>query len=62
MEDDQYTLKNRFKEFVRECGRVLKVTKKPNMKEYKVITIITGIGILVVGLIGFIITIIVQMI
>ncbi|MFT4343430.1 MAG: protein translocase SEC61 complex subunit gamma [Candidatus Woesearchaeota archaeon] len=61
MDNEQYTLKNRFKEFVRECGRVLKVTKKPTMKEYKIITLITGAGILVIGFIGFVITIITQM-
>ncbi len=50
----------KLKEFGRECTRVLKITKKPTGKEYKTILAITGIGILVVGLIGFIITMIKQ--
>jgi len=42
-----------FKEFFRECQRVLKVTKKPNMKEYKEIVRVAGLGIAIIGLIGF---------
>lgn len=50
----------KLKEFGRECMRVLKITKKPSGKEYKTILAVTGIGILVVGLIGFLITMIKQ--
>lgn len=39
--------------FIRECTRVLKVTKKPNMKEYKEIVRVAGLGIAIIGLIGF---------
>jgi len=53
---EERTLKQKFASFAKECGRVLKVTKKPTMKEYKVIVMITGIGILVIGFIGFLIT------
>lgn len=42
------------KEFVSECRRVLKVTKKPSKEEFSVIVKISGLGILVIGLIGFI--------
>lgn len=51
----------KLKEFGKECGRVLKITKKPTGKEYKTILMITGIGILVVGLIGFLITMVKQL-
>jgi protein transport protein SEC61 subunit gamma-like protein len=37
-----------------ECQRVLKITKKPDMEEFKTIVKISGIGILIIGGIGFI--------
>ncbi len=40
-----------------EAKRVLLVTKKPNKQEFLTIVKVTGIGILIIGLIGFIITI-----
>jgi protein transport protein SEC61 subunit gamma-like protein len=55
------TIMDKFKNFVKECIRVVKVTKKPTMQEYKNVVIVSGIGILLIGLIGFIIAIIKQM-
>lgn len=49
------------KEFINECSRVLKVTKKPSKEEFSVIVKISGIGILVIGLIGFILEMIKQL-
>lgn len=43
------------KTFLMECRRVLTVTKKPTKTEFGSIVKVTGIGILVIGLIGFII-------
>ncbi len=48
-------LLSKFKSFVQECIRVLKVTKRPNNEELKIIVKISGIGILAIGIIGFII-------
>jgi protein transport protein SEC61 subunit gamma and related proteins len=48
----------RLKEFGKECVRVLKVTKKPTNEEFKVIVKVSGLGILLIGLIGFIIQVI----
>lgn len=48
----------KFKEFGKECIRVLKVTKKPTKEEFKTIVKVSGLGILIIGLIGFIIQII----
>ena len=48
----------KLKTFSKECRRVLKVTKKPNMEEFKMVTKITGIGMVVIGTIGFIVTMI----
>lgn len=56
---EQYTEKqslwSKFKSFVNECIRVLKITKKPTKEEFKTISKISGLGILIIGLIGFII-------
>jgi len=44
--------------FFKECKRVLKVTKKPNMEEFKTIVKVSGLGIAIIGLLGFMINII----
>ena len=56
------TLLSKFKRFVNECARVLKITKKPDSFEFKTIVKVTGLGILIIGLMGFIIQIFVQLI
>ena len=43
------------KDFLRECKRVLLVTKKPDKAELKMIVKISGLGILIIGLLGFLI-------
>jgi len=48
----------KFKTFFQECKRVYKVTKKPSMEEFKAIVKISGIGIAIIGFIGFMIQII----
>ena len=48
----------KLKNFLSESKRVLLVTKKPSSKEYKMAAKITGLGILLIGLIGMIIRII----
>ncbi len=47
----------RLKSFIIESKRVFKITKKPTREELKVIVKVSGIGILIIGLIGFIIQI-----
>ena len=47
--------KERIKQYLIECRRVLKVTKKPSSFEFKTIVKVSGLGILVIGLIGFLI-------
>ena len=42
-----------FSSFVTECRRVLVITKKPTKQEYKTLVKICGIGILIIGFIGF---------
>ncbi len=46
------------KEFIKECKRVWTITKKPTREEYNAIVKVTGIGILAIGLLGFIINLI----
>jgi len=53
---ESYTEK--FKNFISESKRVFLVTKKPSWKEYKLAAKITGIGIILIGLIGMLIHII----
>jgi protein transport protein SEC61 subunit gamma and related proteins len=48
----------RLKSFYKECIRVLKVTKKPTNSEFQTITKITGLGMILIGFIGFLISLI----
>jgi len=45
----------KIKEFFKECKRVFKVTKKPTGSEFKKVLLVTGVGMLLIGLIGFLI-------
>ncbi|MBS3152980.1 protein translocase SEC61 complex subunit gamma [Candidatus Woesearchaeota archaeon] len=45
----------KFKAFITESKRVLRVTKKPSKEEFIAIVKVSGIGILLIGLIGFLI-------
>ena len=49
------TSTEKLKSFVGESRRVLMVTKKPGMKEFKMAAKITGIGMILIGLIGLVI-------
>ena len=40
--------------FIAECQRVLKVTRKPTNDEYTKIVTVSGLGIVVIGLVGFV--------
>ena len=51
---------SKFKNFIKESWRVLKVTKKPNNLEFKTIVKVSALGMAVIGMIGFIIQIIKQ--
>jgi len=41
--------------FFKECKRVLRITKKPDKEELKMIVKISGLGIIIIGMVGFII-------
>ena len=51
-------VQERFDRFVKDSKRVLKVSRKPDRKEYMEFAKITAIGILIIGVIGFAIYII----
>ncbi len=46
---------DRFKSFVLECKRVLRVTKKPDKAEFVTIVKISALGMAIIGIIGFLI-------
>ncbi|MBU1975280.1 MAG: protein translocase SEC61 complex subunit gamma [Nanoarchaeota archaeon] len=43
------------KQFGTECLRVLRITKKPNREEFSAVVKVSALGILVIGLLGFVI-------
>ena len=47
-------LKEKFSNFVESSRRIFTVSRKPDKKEYNVMVKITGIGIILIGVIGFI--------
>ena len=52
----------RWKRFLKETMRVLRITKKPNKEEYISIVKVTGLGIAIIGALGFVIFLIKQLI
>jgi protein transport protein SEC61 subunit gamma-like protein len=52
----------KLKDFWIQCKRVMRITKKPNKEEFITIVKVSGLGILAIGLIGFIFHIINQLI
>lgn len=58
---ERQTWKTKLRSWLRECWRVLKVTKKPGTEEFQTIVKVAGLGIAVIGLIGFVISMIKQL-
>ncbi|MFC2135879.1 protein translocase SEC61 complex subunit gamma [Bacteroidota bacterium] len=44
---------SKFKSYVNHCWRVLQITKKPDKVEYITVVKASGLGIAVIGMIGF---------
>jgi|TARA_Y100000310_G_scaffold343088_1_gene449130 protein transport protein SEC61 subunit gamma-like protein len=61
-EGQKRSLGSKLKSFFLQNKRVLKVTKKPSRDEYKITLKVSGLGILLIGFIGFIIYMIGMMI
>ncbi len=49
------------KKFFIECGRVWRVTKKPSKFEFKTIVKVSALGIAIIGLIGFMVTLVKEL-
>jgi protein transport protein SEC61 subunit gamma and related proteins len=56
--EENRTIITRFKSFVTQSKRVFKITKKPSMEEFKIIMKISGLGIAIIGILGFLINIV----
>ncbi|MBT6995273.1 protein translocase SEC61 complex subunit gamma [Candidatus Woesearchaeota archaeon] len=54
-ENQKRSVFSKLRSFATQSKRVFKVTKKPTKEELKVTVKVTGIGILLIGAIGFLI-------
>ena len=54
-EQNKNSWKYKVKSFLQESLRVLKVTKKPDAVEFRTIVKVSGLGILIIGGLGFVI-------
>ncbi len=55
MEQEKRNVFSRLIAFYHKCVRVLKVARKPNSLEVKQVSKISALGILIIGMIGFVI-------
>ncbi|WP_407432707.1 protein translocase SEC61 complex subunit gamma [Methanobrevibacter sp.] len=55
-------VQERFDKFIKDSKRVLKVARKPDTDEYFEFAKITALGILIIGLVGFVVVLIGQLI
>ena len=55
------SLKTKLRSFLTECRRVWQVTRKPTKDELKITLKVTGIGIAIIGIIGFLISMLWQL-
>jgi protein transport protein SEC61 subunit gamma-like protein len=61
MKMDVKSWPGRLKNYSNECVRVLKITQKPSTMEFKTIVKVAGLGMLVVGFIGFVIVMVKEL-
>jgi protein transport protein SEC61 subunit gamma-like protein len=54
------TLKEKFTSFVSQCVRVWHLLRKPSMEEFKAVSKVSAIGLGIIGLLGFLITIVMN--
>ncbi len=50
------------RKFLYECKRVLQVARKPDRNEYWTVAKVTGLGVVIIGLVGFVIMLIAKLI
>ncbi|MCR4336149.1 MAG: protein translocase SEC61 complex subunit gamma [archaeon] len=46
--------------FIQSSTRIFNVSRKPNMQEYRIMAQITGLGIILIGVIGFFVKLILE--
>ncbi|MGL4669043.1 MAG: protein translocase SEC61 complex subunit gamma [Methanobacteriaceae archaeon] len=56
------TIKESTQKFFKECKRVIRVSKKPDKEEFFSFSKVTAIGIVIIGVIGFIMVLVSQLI
>lgn len=52
----------KLRHFGHECLRVLKITKKPTNMEFKTIVKVSALGMAIIGIVGFMVFLLKQMI
>ena len=62
MEETSPGVGTKIKSFLIQCKRVWMILKKPSTEEFKSIARISAIGLLVIGLMGFIVSDLIKMI
>ena len=55
-------VQERIDKYIKDSKRVLKVARKPDKEEYLQFAKVTAIGVVIIGLVGFVIVIIGQLI
>jgi len=55
------TKKGRIRKFFKETVRVLRITKKPNKREYLTTVKVTALGAAIIGALGFVLFLIKQL-
>lgn len=56
------TIKEKITSFLVQCTRVWHILRKPTAKEFKSIAKISALGILIIGLLGFIISVLMNLV
>lgn len=60
-QQEKISVVEKLKRFVNKCVIVLRVTKKPTKQEFMTIFKVSGLGIVIIGLIGFVVQIVRQL-
>ncbi|WP_409199944.1 protein translocase SEC61 complex subunit gamma [Methanobrevibacter sp. DSM 116169] len=55
-------IKEELDKLIKDCKRVLRISKKPDKEEYVAFAKVTAIGMVIIGAIGFVIVLIGQLI
>ena len=55
-------VQERFDKFVKDSKRVLKVSRKPDAQEYRELAKVSAIGVVIIGVMGFVIVLLASLI